>query len=238
MRVVQLWQRSAKYMSHVLLATGIVLMAAVWVLDMEDSRYYRPELLAGKAITIDPGHGGIDGGAESALGDFEKEITLQIGIKLAEKLRAAGANVLLTREDDVDYYIRGKGGKRTDLDKRIEIAAEHQAMLFLSIHANAIKGSRWSGAQVFYHPQSEEGKLLASTIQQYLANFPPGNKRKEKADNFYLLRKNTMPSTIVEVGFLSNSEEAERLKDEAYQDKLAEAILRGMVHYLVLKTGN
>jgi N-acetylmuramoyl-L-alanine amidase len=235
MSVLQLWQCSTKYMSQALLATGIVLIAAAWALNMNNDRYYQPELLAGKAVVIDPGHGGIDGGAVSALGNFEKEITLQIGIKLAERLRAAGANVLLTREEDADYYTKGKGGKRRDLDKRIEMAEEHQAVLFLSIHANAIKGSRWSGAQVFYHPQSNEGELLAATMQQYLADFPPGNKRKEKADDFYLLRKNTMPSVIVEVGFLSNAEEAERLKDEAYQDKLAEAILKGMVHYLALK---
>jgi N-acetylmuramoyl-L-alanine amidase len=238
MSVLQFWQRSTRYMAEVLLAAGIVLIAAAWALNLDDARYYRPELLAGKAITIDPGHGGIDGGAVSVLGDFEKEITLQIGTKLAERLRAAGANVLLTREEDADYYTQGKGGKRSDLDKRIEMAEEHQAVLFLSIHANAIKGGRWSGAQVFYHPLSSDSKLLASTVQQYLADFPPGNRRKEKADDFYLLRKNTMPSVIVEVGFLSNAQEAERLKDEAYQDKLVEAILRGMVHYLVLKAGN
>lgn len=221
--------------SRIFLAAGILLFAASWAMEPNTAQYYRPELLTGQLITVDPGHGGIDSGAVSSLGDFEKEITLQIGLRLADKLRTAGANVMLTRDTDADYYTRGKGGKRNDLEKRIEMTEGHQSQLFVSIHANAIKGSRWSGAQVFYHKQSEEGKLLAVTMQQYLKDFPEGNNRKEKADDYFLLRKLSIPAVIVEVGFLSNATEAAQLKDEAYQDRLAEAMLRGIVHYLALK---
>jgi N-acetylmuramoyl-L-alanine amidase len=225
----------AEYWSRLLLASGLLVLIAATILPGDEEKYNRMDVLAGKAVIIDPGHGGVDGGAVSALGDFEKEITLQIGSKITEKLRAVGANVIMTRDSDVDYYTKGKGGKRNDLEKRIEITQEHQAELFVSVHANAIKGERWSGAQVFYHPTSVEGKSLAETVQHYLRNFPPGNKRGVKSDDYYILRKNTIPSIIVEVGFLSNAEEAGRLKDEAYQEKLAEAVVRGIAHYVILK---
>mgnify|MGYP000910968565 FL=1 len=216
--------------------SGIVLLA-VGVVTENGDNYYRPEFLLHKTVVIDPGHGGIDSGAASDLGDFEKNLTLQIGKRVADKLRAAGAQPILTREDDVDFYTRGKGGKRNDLDKRLAIAQENGAEIFVSIHANAIKGRRWTGAQVFYHPASGEGKELAACIQQHLREFPPGNRRKEKGEDYYLLRKNSIPAVIVEVGFLSNAEEAARLKDEGYQDRLAEEIYRGLVHYATVKQG-
>lgn len=216
--------------------SGIVLLVAGVVTENLDN-YYRPEFLLNKTVVVDPGHGGIDGGAVSNLGDFEKTLTLQIGKKVADKLRAAGAKAILTREDDIDFYTRGKGGKRSDLDKRLAIAQENGAEIFISIHANAIKGQHWTGAQVFYHPGSVEGKELAACIQQHLREFPPGNRRKEKGEDYYLLRKNNIPAAIVEVGFLSNAEEAARLKDESYQDRLAEEIYRGLVHYAAVKQG-
>jgi N-acetylmuramoyl-L-alanine amidase len=238
--VMKSWLRviwDSHFWAQYLLAAGLILMALAWVMQGEEPQYFLPERMEGKKIMIDPGHGGIDSGAMSALGDFEKEITLQISHKLATKLRNVGANVVMTREADVDYYTRGKGGKRNDLEKRIEMTEEHQAELFISIHCNAIRGKRWSGAQAFYYNQSEDGKTLAEIVQSYLKDFPTGNRRQAKAEDFYLLRKNIPASLIVEVGFLSNAEEAARLKDENYQDQLAEALFRGIVHYVVVKTG-
>lgn len=239
--MVWLWSKISRIRiscwSCLFLISGVVLVAVAAVSD-NDERYYRPELLTNKIIVVDPGHGGVDGGAVSALGDFEKEITLQIGKKVADRIRATGAKAVLTREDDIDYYHRGKGGKRSDLEKRLVIMKENEAQLFISVHANAIKGQRWAGAQVFYHPNSTEGKALAEVIQRHLKDFPPGNRRKEKAEDYYILRHNDIPAVIVEVGFLSNAEEAAKLKEETYQDQLAEAIFRGIVHYVALKAEN
>lgn len=224
--------------AYLFLAAGAILLTMSVVLNEGGALNFRPEILAGKIIVIDPGHGGVDGGAVSALGDFEKEITLQIGIKLANRLRTAGsADVVLTRDRDLDYYTPGKGGKRNDLERRIEITQNSGAGLFISIHANAIKGKQWSGAQVFYHPGSEEGKKLAAIMQANLKDFPPGNKRKEKSEDYYILRKSTIPAVIVEVGFLSSPDEAGRLKNEGYQEQLAEAIFRGIVQYEAEKAG-
>jgi len=77
-------------------------------------------VLQGVCIAIDPGHGGIDDGA-SRNSVIEKELNLNISLKLSDILNGAGANVVLTRDNDVDYYTKGKGGKRNDLLKRIEI---------------------------------------------------------------------------------------------------------------------
>lgn len=232
--MVRCWERylHRRYWPYFFLAVGAILLtiSAVWKED--GGLCYRPEILTGKIIVIDPGHGGVDGGAVSALGDFEKEITLQIGNKIANRLRTVGAaNVVMTRDRDIDYYTRGRGGKRNDLERRLEIIQENQAGLLISIHANAIKGKQWTGAQVFYHPTSEEGKKLAGSIQAHLKDFPPGNKRKEKPEDYYILRKSTIPAVIVEVGFLSSPDEAGRLKNEGYQEQLAEAIFRGIVQY-------
>jgi N-acetylmuramoyl-L-alanine amidase len=126
--------------------------------------------LAGVAIVVDPGHGGVDSGAKYH-GVVEKELTMDIALKLAETLRGSGATVTLTRETDIDYYTRGKGGKRRDLTKRVEIINASGAAVFVSIHANAIRGGSWFGAEVYYNPAREENKLLAQTMQQALRNF-------------------------------------------------------------------
>lgn len=229
------WLRSkflkTSWWACLFLTSGVMLLT-VAAMSANEQSSYRPELLAGKTIVVDPGHGGVDGGAISALGYFEKEITLQIGKKLADRISTTGAKAVLTREEDIDYYTRGKGGKRSDLDKRLEISNGNEAQILISIHANAIKGKRWAGAQVFYHPNSAEGQILSRCIQHKLTDFPPGNRRKEKMEDFYLLRQSTIPAVIVEVGFLSNAEEAARLKNESYQDRLAEGILRGLVDYV------
>lgn len=189
-------------------------------------------VLAGKVIAVDPGHGGIDSGARGN-GHLEKAITLEIAEKLAERLRHHGAQVVMTRESDVDYYTRGKGGKRNDLLRRISIANSSGAQLFVSIHTNAIRGAQWSGAEVYYNPRWEENKKLALTLQNHLRDFPPGNKRQARQDcDILVLKDTTMPGVLIETGFLSNPQEAARLADPAYQEKMAEQIVRGLAHHL------
>lgn len=188
-------------------------------------------VLQGKCIAIDPGHGGIDEGA-SWHGNQEKAINLAIAAELAAVLKTNGANVVLTRDSDVDYYTRGKGGKRNDLLKRVEAINQSGANVYVSIHCNAIKGARWSGAQVFYNPKLEENKVLAEIMQQALKSYPPGNKRQAKQDSGLLLLKSVnMPGVLVEAGFISNKEEAVKLADSAYQQALALSIAKGLAYH-------
>ncbi|MDR7867716.1 MAG: N-acetylmuramoyl-L-alanine amidase [Sporomusaceae bacterium] len=187
--------------------------------------------LAGRVVTVDPGHGGVDSGAKY-FGLLEKELTLAISLRLAEKLRQSGATVVLTREADIDYYTRGKGGKRNDLTRRVEIINASGAAAFVSIHTNAIRGGRWSGAEVYYCPGRAENKLLAETMQRALKDFPPGNKRQAKEDSDILVLKDTnIPGVLVETGFLSNPREAALLADAAYQENLVGQIARALAYH-------
>lgn len=187
--------------------------------------------LAGKRIAIDVGHGGIDSGARY-YGLSEKEINLALAKRIGDKLTAAGAEVVYTRTDDVDYYTHGKGGKRADLLKRIALIKEAAPSVFVSVHCNASSVKDYRGAQVFYHPENEESKRLAEGMQKALAGFPEGNRRRAQA-NTHVLLLSSLPGTgvLLEAGYLSNEAEARSLADESYQNRLAEAVLTSLVEY-------
>lgn len=189
-------------------------------------------VLGGKIIAVDPGHGGVDGGARRN-GIEEKDITLSLALKVGELLKANGATVVYTRDSDIDYYTKGKGGKRNDLLKRVQIVNNSGANLFISIHVNAINGAKWSGAETYYNAKLPENKLLAETLQSVLQQFPTGNKRQMKQDSDILVLKDiTIPGVLIEAGFLSNPQEALLLRDNAYQQRMAEAIVKAVAYHL------
>lgn len=188
--------------------------------------------LNGICIVIDPGHGGIDNGA-SHNNVVEKELNLSVALKLSDILNRAGTAVVLTREGDVDYYTKGKGGKRNDLMKRIEIIQNANPRLFVSIHANAIPSAKWSGAQVFFSPHNAENRALAETVQEALRNFPPGNRRQAKQDlDILLLNRTNIPGVLIETGYVSNPEEAVKLSTPQYQQNLALQIAKALAYHL------
>jgi N-acetylmuramoyl-L-alanine amidase len=187
--------------------------------------------LSGKVIAVDPGHGGVDGGARHN-GLTEKDVTLALALKLGAVLEERGATVVLTRETDMDFYSRGKGGKRSDLERRAEIINNSGADLFISVHANAIAGARWFGAEVYYNPRFAASRKLAEVTQVALHSFPPGNKRKVKQDSEILVLKETnIPGMLIEAGFLSNPREAALLADPSYQRNMAEQIARALAYH-------
>ncbi len=191
-----------------------------------------------KMIVLDPGHGGPDPGALSREGALEKEVVLNISRKLAEYLRSVGFRIVLTRTEDTDLSglpddapLRER--KRADLKNRVEIINESGADAAISIHANAVASSRWSGAQVFYRAdRAPENKLLANHIQRELVHITGETKRDiNRSVNQYLLQHVQLPAVTVEVGFLSNPREARLLKDPAYQGKVAWAVTVGILRY-------
>jgi N-acetylmuramoyl-L-alanine amidase len=232
MWVVSVRRRSLKLLAVLGIITAVLnLLTLRYLATAEDVTVADLALLAGRTVAIDPGHGGIDSGA-SYHGMMEKDIALSVALKLAEVLRANGATAVLTREADIDYYTRGKGGKRNDLMKRVEIINSSGAAAFVSIHTNAIRGSQWFGAEAYYSPKSEENKRLAEIMQQALRDFPAGNKRQAKQDSDILVLKDTnIPGVLVELGFLSNPREAALLADAAYQQKMAEHIARALAYH-------
>lgn len=191
--------------------------------------------LSGKIILLDPGHGGPDGGAGTEK-TLEKDIALDISLKVRDYLQEQGALVLMTRETDKDLAdpdTRGYSRRKVeDLKKRLKMINDTDNDLFVSIHLNAIPSSRWSGAQTFYAPHYKENAKAAKFIQDELRDNLGNTTRKAKPINqVYILKNAKKPGVLVEVGFLSNPTERELLKKESYQEKVAASVYQGVLRY-------
>lgn len=176
----------------------------------------------GRAIVIiDPGHGGPDPGAVGIGGIQEKGIVLDIGRQVAGFLQQRGVQVLLTRGDDRDL----------DLEPRVQMAEQANATVFVSIHANAIDLSRpdISGLETYYF---ESGGDLAQVVHQTIVQSIGIPDRGVRTARFYVLRKTSMPSVLVEVGFVTGQADATRLSNPSYRTQMADAIARGILQYL------
>ncbi len=185
-------------------------------------------------VILDPGHGGKDGGASSASGIVEKEVVLSVSQKVEDYLKMQGINVILTRDGDYDLASPdAKPRKTEDLSKRVQIMNHQENGIVVSIHANAIGNSTWSGAQTFYDPKRLENKQLATAIMNSMKNNLETTTREAKSiSSLFILKNSNVPSTLVEIGFLSNPEEAEKLNTESYQNEIAYAIYEGILYYL------
>lgn len=186
-------------------------------------------------VIVDAGHGGKDPGKVGVNGELEKNINLEIAFELQKQLEALGMKVLLTRTDDCGLYSDDDTNKKAaDMKKRCEFIAENSADVVVSVHQNSFTDSSVKGTQVFYYTHSANGKKLASYIrEQIINNTDKNNNRPIKADDsYYMLINTSCPTVIVECGFLSNSAEAERLCDSAYQQILAKAIGLGVLDFL------
>ncbi|MGC7871161.1 N-acetylmuramoyl-L-alanine amidase [Desulfosporosinus sp. SYSU MS00001] len=190
--------------------------------------------LKNKVIVIDPGHGGADPGAQNS-GVKEKDVNLDVSLRLRKALEAEGCTVILTRDVDKDFYnpgqYVGRAAKRIDLNRRISLASLNNADLFVSIHANSFPRRNTYGMETYYHQKSPAGKILAENIQEHLTKLQLDNKRKAKAGDYYLLNQTMMPAVIVEVGFISNPRERKLLLSSDYRDSIAKAIGDGIESY-------
>ena len=196
-----------------------------------------------KTIVLDAGHGLPDEGAVGFTGTTEQAINLEIVLKLQKLIEQSGAKVILTRSDENGIYsadstsIRNK--KISDIKNREYIVDNSNADVFISIHLNKYKDSKYSGWQTFYQPKIESSKLLAESIQQELNNnINKDNKRIPMAiKGVYLMEHISIPGVVVECGFISNPNEEGLLKQETHQSKLAWGIYIGVQKYFTtLKT--
>lgn len=186
-------------------------------------------------VVIDAGHGGADPGKVSVDGSLEKDINLQIALKLQNFLQMQDVDVILTRESDAGLYDENASNKKVqDMKNRVAIIEECQPALTVSIHQNSYHEEYVHGAQAFYYANSDKSKELAERIQHVMMlELDRDNARKAKANNsYYLLKKTSTPVVIVECGFLSNYEEAQKLSSEIYQEKVAWAIHIAIMQYL------
>ena len=188
-----------------------------------------------ECIVLDVGHGGFDSGKIGVNGELEKDINLQVALKLKEALEEKGITVVMTREEDKGLYEEGASNKKAqDLQRRCDLINKEKPMMTVSIHQNSYTSPEIKGAQVFYYTTSTESQKLAETIQKTLIEqVDPQNHREAKAnDSYYLLKKTDSIIVIVECGFLSNPQEAAKLSDEEYQKDLADAVTLGIFRYL------
>ena len=214
----------------------VVLMAAlagiIFLSQTAGERLY--EQVSGKAdagnlVVIDSGHGGKDPGKVGVNGVNEADVNLKIAQKLKKILEAQGVTVIMTREDEGSLA----GSKSEDMQKRVSIINEKKPALAVSVHQNSYSSEEVHGAQVFYYTNSAEGGKAARIMQEALLDVDGDHKRKEKAnDTYYMLKRTDVPVIIVECGFLSNRAEADLLVTEEYQDRLAEAIAKGILEYM------
>ncbi len=190
-----------------------------------------------KVVVIDAGHGKPDEGAESSNGTTEEKTNLEILLKLQKLLEESGATVLLTRSDENAIYDLDKktlkDKKVSDIKNRVKIGNESHADIFVSIHLNKGDSSNYSGWQTFYKKNDEEGKRLATLIQDELKETidSSNNRVAHEIDNVYLVKNVEIPITIVECGFLSNPQEEGKLLTDDYQNQLAWGIYSGILKY-------
>lgn len=186
-------------------------------------------------VVIDAGHGGNDPGKVGINNALEKDINLSIAILLKKMLEAEDIEVIMTRETDKGLYDdNAKNKKAQDMKRRCDIISKANSVVTVSIHQNSYHEEYVNGAQVFYFQHSNHAKDLAEIIQKQLqTHVQPNNKRSAKNNtSYYMLKKTDATAVIVECGFLSNYEEASKLVDENYQQKLAWAIHLGILQYI------
>lgn len=180
-------------------------------------------------ICIDPGHGGKDGGCERN-GIFEKDINLKLAYHLRDELQSMGYIVEMTRLGDYDLASpKAKIRKIEDLNKRCEVINKNK--LFISIHVNHFDMQSVSGAQVFCI-NNKQNILLAELIQQNLNLVTKKNKDYKICNDKYLLNNAKSIGCLVEVGFISNDNEFEKLNNEEYQLEIAKIISISILQYL------
>lgn len=227
------------YKTSIRIMTVLILMASVYFIAYQRTEQASSDRIVNEkrkpCVVIDAGHGGADPGKVGINGALEKEINLKIAKKLQEFLEQEDIEVVLTRESDAGLYDENASNKKVqDMKRRVDLIEAADPVITVSIHQNSYHEEYVHGAQTFYHESSEQSKKLAEKIQQVLLNrIDPNNTRSAKANSsYYLLKKTSHPIVIVECGFLSNNEEAEKLVSNLYQEKLAWAIHLGILQYL------
>ena len=229
-----------------LLAVGLALAVLLFIIITHGGTtgVASTEPVDNPVIILDPGHGGIDGGAVGVNGTVEKRINLEIALRLRDVFTAAGYTVIMTRDTDISIHdstadtIREM--KVSDLRNRLKLTELYPRSLLISIHQNTLGNSSVTGAQVFYSPNNPQSQLLAQSIQDsFNSGIQLSGDRliKQAGKNLYLFYNAKNTAVLAECGFLSNSHEESLLCDPAHQDKIAYCIFQGTLEYLASTEG-
>lgn len=189
--------------------------------DQEDRKPNEDKEDAYKVV-IDPGHGGKDKGATGADGHYEKEFTLSLGKEVANLLEdEPDIEVLMTRDND--SFISQESRDRPNY------ANEEDADIFISLHQNTFDDPDVSGTESFYY--DEESRSFAETMQTHVTEATGFNDRGAGKENLFVTRDTDMPAVLIEVGYLSNPEDQDKMQTEAFQKQVAESIVDGIKAY-------
>lgn len=171
-------------------------------------------------VVVDPGHGGPDPGAIGIGGLRETEIVLPIAQQIVALLEQQGIQAVLTRTGEYDL----------DLEPRVAMAERMNATVFVSIHANSIDLTRTdiNGLETYYY----SSQRLAQTIHNSILQSVDIQDRGVRSARFYVLRRTSMPSVLVEVGFVTGRDDSVKLSNAGYRSQMAQAIARGILQYL------
>ncbi|MBP1930451.1 N-acetylmuramoyl-L-alanine amidase [Ammoniphilus resinae] len=207
------------------LTTQETAFVAGWIVAAEGlpnvSRKEIGDLLKGKTIIIDPGHGGSDSGAIGPhLGTLEKIINLEVSQLLTNHLKEAGAKVILTRQDD----------RKLSLQSRVDASIIHQADVFISLHHNTSENYRVNGLITYFYSDGED-KKLAEQIQESLVKHTGLTDLNARFGDYFVLRENPQLAVLCELGFLTNYQEEIQLNTKEYQRNAAEGIFQGVIRY-------
>ena len=227
------------------LVIGLLALAVLCIPSNQEVVSYVWNSAQRPVVVIDAGHGGVDGGAESADGVSEKDVNLKIALLLRDGLEAEDVRVVMTREDENGLYGGAQEGsirtlKVRDMHERKRMIDEASADLTVSIHLNSFsQDASVKGAQVFYPSVCDEeiadaSQKAAELMQRALNEKVNAEKPREAMgkDDVFLLQNVTAPIVIAECGFLSNPEELEKLKTDAWQREVAAALQKGVCKFL------
>jgi N-acetylmuramoyl-L-alanine amidase len=207
----------AAQLVSLVIGCGLVLSAPFALARDTSSRSRSSSLPRPSIVVIDPGHGGFDRGGIPGQQVPEKTMALDVGLRLKLKLQAAGYRVVMTR--DTDVFV--------PLPTRVAIANSYSNAIFVCIHFNSATRSGANGIETYYY-RSDSASLAANIHRNVIAGAPSEN-RGIRRRGYYVLRRTSIPSVLVECGFLTNPSEAQLALTISYRNTLAEEITRGIM---------
>ena len=223
---------SKKSLTAAITAAFIIAFCVIFGIETAFAVPEYKEILSGKTICIDAGHGGYDIGTQGKETKCpESDINLDIALLLKDMFEQNGAKVIMTRNDENAVA----SNKDDDMQKRADIIKKSKSDIMISIHQNMYSDSSVRGPQVFYLPGSEKAEMLAKCIEDELSGVS-GIKREVIASDLFILRSGSQPSIIAECGFLSNEDDERLLLDKNYKTSIVRAIVKGTAEYF--KGGN
>ncbi len=203
----------------------VLVLTSICVPKMVSAHIPKPKYV----IVVDAGHGGRDYGCSGVNGTKESEINLRIAKALEKYLKTLDVGVVMTRVDMNGLYAAdAKNFKVSDMENRMKIIQKASPNMVVSIHQNSFADHTLHGAQVFYQDDCDESREYADAVQSQMCSILGSDRRISHGD-YYLLKECRVPSIIVECGYLTNAEEEAKLNTIEYQNRVAYAIMCGII---------